>query len=78
LASSAGFSAARTPAPPAKSMQKRHKKTNKPGFQYLFIFDSSEAMAVGKCDSKRAEEILLIKKLMQLIFKANKKRIHML
>jgi len=31
-------------------------------------------MAVGKCDSKRAEEIYLIKKLMHFIFKANKKR----
>jgi len=34
-------------------------------------------MAVGKCDSKPAEEILLIKKLMHFVFKANKKKVNM-
>jgi len=31
-------------------------------------------MAVGKCDSKRAEEIHVIKNLMHFIIKANKKK----
>jgi len=35
-------------------------------------------MAVGKCDSKPAKEIHLIKKLMHFSFKANKKRLNLI